>query len=104
MNTIIKNHHTQIIQFCQQYGVKKIELFGSGNTDQFDLETSDLDFLIEFKSMSPVEYSRNFFNLKYALQDLFNRSIDLVEIHTINNPYFLKSINSNRVILYSVNS
>jgi predicted nucleotidyltransferase len=101
MNEIIKSQQTKIVEICQQYKVKKIELFGSAAGDNFDPKQSDLDFLVQFQQMPPVEYANNFFGLRTALQNLFNRSIDLVELNSIRNPYFLQAIESKRVVLYA---
>lgn len=101
MNSLIESKQTEIAELCQKYKVLKIELFGSATGDDFDPDKSDLDFLVQFQPMPPVEYANSFFGLQSALQDLFNRSIDLVELNTIHNPYFLQSIESNRVVLYA---
>jgi uncharacterized protein len=101
MNNIIASKQEKIIKLCQKYRVFKIELFGSATGDNFNPETSDLDFLVQFKPMSPVEYADSFFELRESLEKLFNRSIDLVELATISNPYFLQKIESSRVVLYA---
>lgn len=101
MNSLIESKHTQIAELCQKYRVLRIELFGSATGEDFDPDQSDLDFLVQFQQMPPVEYANSFFGLRAALQSLFNRSIDLVELNTIRNPYFLKSIRDNRVVLYA---
>ncbi|CBN55573.1 MULTISPECIES: nucleotidyltransferase family protein [Kamptonema] len=98
---ILESKQVQLTEFCQHYRVLKMELFGSATGDNFDEEKSDLDFLVQFTPMSPVEYANCFFGLREALNKLFNRSIDLVEINSIRNPYFLQSIEKSRVILYA---
>lgn len=100
MNSIIKKNQSQIAAICEKYRVVKIELFGSAIRDDFDPNQSDLDFLVEFQPMPPVEYANSFFGLRWALQDLFQKSIDLVEANSITNPYFREAIELNRVVLY----
>ena len=100
MNSKIENHQSEIAAICEKYRVVKIELFGSATRDDFDPNQSDLDFLVELQPRPPVEYANSFFCLRWALQDLFQKSIDLVEANSITNPYFRQSIELNRVVLY----
>ena len=46
------------------------------------------------------KYKVNYFDLKYSLQDLFGREVDLVEEQTIRNPYFRKSVDSTKQLIY----
>ena len=98
---IVESNKKQLIKLCQKYQIEKIELFGSGIGKNFDLDRSDLDFLVQFKSMPPKEYAECFLSFKSALEDLFMRPVDLVESNSIRNPYFWESIESNRVLLYA---
>jgi predicted nucleotidyltransferase len=61
--------------------------FGSAARDDFDPESSDLDFLVEFEPMSPREYADSFFGLLEDLERLFGQRIDLLEPEPIENPY-----------------
>ncbi len=101
MNNKISSKLAQLNQICQHYRVIRIDLFGSATDETFDSESSDLDFLVQFSPMSPVEYADCFFGLREALENLFERSIDLVELTAIDNPYFLKAIASQRITLYA---
>jgi predicted nucleotidyltransferase len=51
--------------------------------------------------MNLSEHSKAYFALLEALQDMFVRPIDLVEIKAINNPYLMESINENRSSIYA---
>ena len=46
------------------------------------------------------KYKVNYFDFKYSLQDLFGREVDLVEEQTIRNPYFRKSVDSTKQLIY----
>ena len=46
------------------------------------------------------KYKVNYFDLNYSLQDLFGREVDLVEEQTIRNPYFRKSVDSTKQLIY----
>jgi predicted nucleotidyltransferase len=103
MNVInkISSQQETIVRLCKQYKVKKLEIFGSAITDSFNNDSSDIDFLVEFLSMQPVQHAQCYFSLLADLQDLFQRDIDLVEIPALRNPYFIKNIQSTRNILYA---
>ncbi|MFH1782962.1 MAG: nucleotidyltransferase family protein [Candidatus Omnitrophota bacterium] len=57
------------------YGIKKIGIFGSiaraSNTEE-----SDIDILVEFKKNKKI--FDNYMELKFFLEKLFNRKVDLV--------------------------
>jgi predicted nucleotidyltransferase len=100
MNRIIKDKLPNIIQLCENHGVKSLYIFGSANTDKFD-KNSDIDFLIEFKeTLSIEEYTDNYFTLQYKLRELLNRDIDLVTQNSLSNPFFIQAIEHNKQLLY----
>jgi uncharacterized protein len=85
---------------CIKHRVERLDLFGSATRDDFDPETSDLDFLVAFEPMPPVEHAGSFFGLLADLERLFGRRIDLLEREPIENPYLWKSIEQSRQVLY----
>lgn len=102
MNQVIEAKRDELNRLCARYHVARLELFGSAVTgQQFDAETSDLDFLVEFLPLQPGEHFDTYFGLLEGLQDLFERSVDLVMTCAIKNPYFLKSVNQTRTVLYA---
>jgi len=69
---ILKEHDSFI---KTQFGVRKIGVFGSFARGE-EGEQSDLDILIEFEEGKKT--FDNFMDLKFFLQDLFGRKIDIV--------------------------
>lgn len=65
--------HKKEIQ--QQFGVKKIAIFGSIARDEFT-EDSDLDVMIVFAEGQAT--FANYMDLKFFLEDLFGHKVDLV--------------------------
>jgi len=96
----IQNKLNDLIQICKKYGVLKLELFGSAAKDS-NSDSSDLDFLILLEQRPPGEYADAYFAVKDALEDLLKKPVDLVELKTIRNPYFLQAIEKERIILYA---
>jgi len=85
---------------CQQYAVKTMYAFGSVCTEEFD-QASDIDLLIAFQDISIEEYTDNYFELHYKLQDLFQREIDLLTESSLSNPFFIKRIEEKKQLLYA---
>jgi len=102
MISFIEENYESLKRLCKQYRVKQFEVFGSDLTGEgFDLKNSDLNFLVEFLPLQPGEHADAYFGLLEALQDLFNRHIDLVMPRAIKNPYFLESIDKGREVIYA---
>ena len=101
MNKIILDKQPQLIELCKQFHAQRLEVFGSVTREDFDPAKSDLDFLVLFEEMAPGEYADSYFGLLSALEDLFERNIDLVELKAITNPYFLEAVEESRVNLYA---
>jgi len=66
-----------------RYGIEKIGLFGSGARNTLT-SSSDLDFLVEF--YSGMKSFDNYMDVKFFLEDLFHRNIDLVIYQNIKEP------------------
>jgi predicted nucleotidyltransferase len=101
MNALISEKHAEIIALCRRFRVKALELFGSATGDRFDPATSDLDFLVDYEKISPSEHAACYFGLLFSLEELFGRDVDLVELSAVRNPFFLKAIAKDRVLLYA---
>ncbi|WP_293376560.1 nucleotidyltransferase domain-containing protein [Phenylobacterium sp. SCN 70-31] len=72
MHEIVAQHATRIAELCRQFGVARLEVFGSaGGGGAFDPARSDIDLLVEFASPG-LEY-RHFFDLKAALEQVIGR-------------------------------
>ncbi len=65
-------------------------------------EESDMDFLIDFdKDLSINDYTENYFSLHDKLQELFKRNVDLITQRSLSNPYFIKSVDQTKQLLYA---
>ena len=101
MNPLIAVHESELVELCRRYHVQRLELFGSATTGRFRPDTSDLDFLVEFRSLTPGEHADAYFGLLFALEDMFQRRIDLVEEGAIENPYFQRIADQSRTPVYA---
>jgi len=88
-----------INKLCYNHSVKTLYVFGSVLTNNF-ISESDIDFLVEFLPVNSKEYADNYYDLKFSLERILNRKIDLLEETALKNPYFLQSIQNNKQIIY----
>ena len=100
MHPIVEARRAEIEELCRRHHVKRLDVFGSAASGNFNLETSDIDFLVEFNTLEPVPYKRAFFALLKALELVFGRKIDLVTAAMLQNPHLARSVESMKVPLY----
>ena len=103
MNLAIQSRLTDpaiLAAICAKRRVRRLALFGSATGDHFDPATSDLDFLVEFQPLPPVQHADKYFGLMEDLQQLFGMPVDLVELSPIRNPYFRQAIEETEMVLY----
>lgn len=98
MNLLSQNI-SKIVLLCKIHKVKKLYAFGSVLADTFN-DKSDIDLIVDFEEVDELEYADNYFNFKFSLQEVLQRSIDLLEEKAIKNPYFKQSINRQKQLLY----
>ncbi len=93
----ISSHREELRELCRRFHVRRLDLFGSAARGDFVPARSDLDFLIEFDSHAPGALSlKTFFGFKESLEALFGRSVDLVELGAMRNPYLKASVERSR--------
>jgi hypothetical protein len=98
MNTINQNIN-QINSLCKSHKVEKLYAFGSILTDKFN-DKSDVDLIVSFGNVDLLEYADNYFDLKFSLENIFKRSVDLLEEKAIKNPYFKKVVEEKKQLIY----
>jgi uncharacterized protein len=102
MISLIEQHRIAIRALCEEFGVSRLELFGSAATGGFNPARSDVDFLVEY----PPDYDfgpwlARYFEFKERLETLLGRPVDLVMAGAPRNPYVIQSINETRQLLYA---
>ncbi len=98
MNIIEKNIDN-LLKLCKKYKVSKLYVFGSSITKNFN-QKSDVDLLVTFNDVDLKHYADNYFDFKFSLEKVFNRKVDLIEEKAIKNPFFKKSIDKTKKIIY----
>ena len=96
---LIENNIQKIIDLCKKHKVHKLFVFGSVLTSRFN-DNSDVDLIVDFNKAEVSDYFDNFFDFKYALENLFGRKVDLLEEQTIKNPYLKKNVDATKTLIY----
>ena len=100
MLDLIEQHRAELERLCRRLPVERLELFGSAVTGEFRPGESDLDFLVEFRPLTPPDRADAYFGLLHGLEDLFRRPIDLVTNQAIQNRRFARTVDRQRTLLY----
>lgn len=105
MIALIEDHLDEIAALCREYGVARLEVFGSAATGAFDPERSDVDFLVEYSAETNLgPWLKCFFELRERLSTLLDRPVDLIMAEAPRNPYFVRSVNASRQMTGSIQS
>ena len=102
MHPEIADRKDEIARICRRYGVRRLDLFGSAarGTD-FDPETSDADFLVEFQPPLLPDLFDRFMGLRIDLADALGRKVDLVRMGTVRRPRMQAYIDLSRETVYA---
>lgn len=100
MPTILTDHLDEIATICREYGVRRLYVFGSAVHGTFDPAMSDLDFMVDLGDYEPT-VARRYVRLYMALQDLFDRDIDLITTRSPGSGRFLQDVIATRDIIYA---
>lgn len=73
----------------ERYKINKIGLFGSFAREEAT-ESSDIDIFVDFKDEANV--FRNFFDIKYDLEEIFQKKVDLISSNNFDYEYKLKEV------------
>lgn len=100
MERILSDNIEALKHLCQKHKVVQLYAFGSVCTDRFS-PSSDLDFLVDFEPMEFGDYADNYFQFCEALEKLFKRKVDLVTLRSLSNPYFIKTVDRTKKLIYN---
>lgn len=85
---------------CARFGVQRLRVFGSILTDSFDPGSSDVDFLVAFQPERDNVF-HDYFDLKFELERIVGREVDLVVERSLRNPFFKASVFGSAKDLYA---
>ena len=94
-------YRDQLRSLCQVYGVRRLEVFGSAARPDFDPHRSDYDFFVDFGDAPVAGSFKRYMGLKFDLEALLGRPVDLVETAAVTNPFFLRATAADRREIYA---
>ncbi len=89
----------RIKAFCEKWKVKEFSLFGSVLREDFGPE-SDVNVCVRFEESAPWSLW-DIVEMKFELEELFGRPVDLLEADAIRNPFRRREIESTRRLVYA---
>ena len=90
MTDLLKIRHEEIAKACERHGVARLDVFGSALREDFRPGESDLDLLVEFKTMEQYERVDAYFGLLDDIRKLLNLKVDLVMVGAVKNQYIAR--------------
>jgi hypothetical protein len=100
MHRIINDNLADLVKICEKYDVSRLYIFGSALTEKFSPEQSDLDFLVEMQPLDVFERGEKLIQLWDALENLFQKKIDLITDQPIKNAFFKAEVDRTKQLLY----
>lgn len=102
MIQLIENNKKELQEICKRHHVSRLFLFGSAAKGNFDPVKSDLDMAVEFTDdIEPVDYAKNYFSLLEALENLFDKKVELLSLKALKNVIMIEEIENSKVQLYA---
>ena len=96
---LIENNIQKLIALCKKHKVGKLFVFGSILTNRLN-EQSDMGMVVDFDKVNLEDYADNYFDFKYALENLFDREVGLLEDKAIRNPILRRNIDYSKLLVY----
>ena len=87
-----------IADFCRKWKITRLAFFGSVMRDDFRPD-SDVDVMVSFNPDSQWSLF-DVVDMKFELEKLFKRDVDIVEDGTIRNPIKRRCIYENLEVVY----
>lgn len=98
VHEVVEAKRHQIQALCRELSVRRLDVFGSAVSDSFDVDTSDVDVLVEFEAGPDFDH---YFALKEGLEKIIGRPVDVVTLSGLANPYFRERVMQTREPIYA---
>ena len=95
----LRDHIKQIQELCYAHNVRSLFAFGSIVSGKLNSD-SDIDLIVDIDSNDPINYTDNYFALKFQLEGILKRPIDLLEDKAIKNTFLKQQIDNTKVLVY----
>jgi predicted nucleotidyltransferase len=96
----IKDHSSGFQALCETHHVRSMYAFGSSTKTSFNLNSSDIDLVVDIDENDPIERGNHLLDLWAKLEEFFRRKVDLLTPSSIKNPVLKTSIDQSKVLIY----
>ena len=93
-------HQPEIDLLCKSLQIKTLFAFGSVTSDRFGPE-SDVDFIVDLGEKTVTAYADAYFELADGLEKILGRSVDLLTVRSLKNPWFIQTVEASKSLLYA---
>lgn len=97
----IQKRQAEIAQLCGQYGVRRLEVFGSASVEVNDDAARDIDLIVDFDRDSRQRPQPCYFEFKSDLETLLGKPVDLIELGAMPDSRLRRSIVRSAVPVYA---
>ena len=94
----LSEFRVELDSLCKALLVKRLDLVGSAAREDFRPDESDIDVLIE--PDGDQDLFDRYFDLKFGLEGIFGRKVDVIQKDAIRNPIIRASIEKDRIPIY----
>jgi len=99
---LLEEKRQALAELCREYGVVRLEAFGSAAREEDFTQGSDVDFLVSFAPGTDLgPWMSRYFELGKRFEALLGRKVDLVMDGTQLKPRFLDTIRKDRTLVYA---
>ena len=91
-------NHDQVVETCREYGIRRLEVFGS--SVRTPDSARDVDLLVDFGDRPVKGFAKAFFGFKEKLERVFAKPVDLITSESLGNPYFRQSVEASKQLVY----
>ena len=97
-----RDYSVEIADICKKHNVKYLSLHGSSSMTQEDggSEKPEVNFIVEFLPLEKKQYALNYFALLKEFEEMFDRSVGMVDLNYITHPDILRQLTKRITDIY----
>ncbi len=100
LNSYIEKRYNEFIKLCRKHQVEKLYGFGSSVTKDFNIETSDIDLIVNIDVKDPIQKGEILLSFWDEMEHFFKRRVDLLTDKPVRNPYLQENILKTKQLIY----
>lgn len=102
MHPAVEKHLDEIRAAAERYGVEKLEIFGSAMTPEFDVDRSDVDFIVHYPPGYDFGvYLSRYLEFEEELGEILERPVQLVMTSALRRDSFRRNAEATRTPIYA---